>query len=71
MLQFALLTTFTWGQHLCVHAWVTSPALDTDHVTVGDSCENVKVYQLNITLRSLERRGRDHEICQSDGDDEV
>lgn len=48
MLHFALLTTFTWGQHLSVHARVTSPALDTDHVAVGDSCENVKVYHDNV-----------------------
>lgn len=50
MLHFALLTTFTRGQHLCVHAWATSPALDTDHVAVGDSCENGKVYHDNVKV---------------------
>lgn len=48
MLHLALLTTFTWGQHLSVHARVTSPTLDTDHVAVGYSCENVKVYHDNV-----------------------
>lgn len=70
----ALLTIFTRGQHLCVHARATSPALDTDHVAVGDSCENGKVYHDNVKvvmLCSLGRRGRDCEICQSDGDGEV
>lgn len=81
VLHFALLTIFTQGQHLCVHARATSPALDTDRVAVGDSCENGKVYHDNgkvyhdnvnfIMLCSLGQRGRDCEICQSDSDDKV
>lgn len=66
LLRFAFLTSFTYRQHLCVHAWMTSPALDTEHVAVGDSCENAKIYQASIILCSLEWRKREYEICQSD-----